>query len=105
MGMLKMKNIGTQVLSSANSNVDSTVTGYGFLVDGLMISFIVTYLLFLGFSAYTFAIDRERGITRHSVVRSISRSELIIAKYLSLCILALGSVFITLLCTWMAERT
>lgn len=102
MGMLKMKNIGTQVLSSANSNVDTTVTGYGFLVDGLLIGLVITYLLLLGFSAYTFVIDRERGIIRHSIVRSVSRGELIIAKYVSLCLLAFFSVMVTLLSTWLA---
>lgn len=104
MGMIKMKNIGTLVLNSANSDVDTTVAGYGFLVDGLLISFIITYLLFLGYAAYTFAADRERGITRHSVLRSISRSELIISKYLSLCLLAFLSVIVTLLCTWLAAN-
>ena len=101
---IKMKNIGSQVLNSVNSSAETTVTGYGFLVDGLLISFIVTYLVLLGFSAYTFAIDSERGITRHSIVRSISRSELIIAKYVSLCLLALFSVIVTLLSTWLAAN-
>ena len=104
MGMIKMKNIGTQVLSSANSASETTVTGYGFLVDGLLISLIITYLLFLGYAAYTFAIDREQGITRHSIIRSTSRSELIIAKYISLCLLAFLSVIVTLLSTWLAAN-
>ena len=104
MGMIKMKNIGTQVLSSTNSGGETTVAGYGFLVDGLLISFIITYLLFLGYAAYTFAIDNERGITRHSVVRSISRSELIISKYISLCLLTFLSVIVTLLSTWLAAN-
>ena len=104
MGMIKMKSIGTQVIGSVNSNAETTVTGYGFLVDGLLISFIVTTLLFLGYAAYTFAIDRERGITRHGVVMSISRSELILAKYISLCLLALFSIIITLSGTWLAAN-
>ncbi len=102
--MIKMKNMSAQALSAIGGGAETTVTGYGFLVDGLLISLIVTYLLLLGFSAYTFAIDRERGITRHSVVRSISRSELVIAKYLSLCLLTFLSVIITLLCTWLAAN-
>ena len=103
-GMIKMKNIGTQAIGSVNSSAETTVTGYGFLVDGLLISFIVTTLLFLGYAAYTFAIDRERGITRHGVVMSISRSELILAKYISLCLLALFSIIITLSGTWLAAN-
>lgn len=104
MGMIKAKNIGTQALGAMNGGAETTVTGYGFLVDGLLISLIITYLLFLGYAAYAFAIDRERGIVRHSVVKSISRSELIISKYLSLCFLALLSVIVTLSCTWLAAN-
>lgn len=104
MGMLKMKNVGVQVLNSANSGAETTITGYGFLVDGLLISLIITYLLFLGYSAYTFAIESERGVTRHAILRSTSRSELIISKYILLCLLAFLSVIITLLVTWLVAN-
>lgn len=102
--MAKIQNVGAQVISSANNSADNTVAGYGFMVDGLLISFIITYLLFLGYAAYTFSIESERGITRHSIVRSISRSELIISRYLSLCVLALLSIIVTLLGTWLAAN-
>ena len=104
MGIIRMKNIGTQVMSVMNSNAEATVTGYGFLVNGLSMSLIVTCLLFLGYAAYTFAIDSERGITRHATVKSISRSELILAKYLTLCILASLSVILTVFITWLAAN-
>lgn len=103
MGGIKLKNVGSQVLDGV-SDTEAAVTGYGYLVDGLLIGFTVTNLLLLGYAAYSFASDRERGITRHSVVRSISRSELIIAKYVSLCLLALFSVIVTLLSTWPAAN-
>lgn len=104
MGLIWMKNAGAQMMSPINSNLETTVTGYGFMVDGLLMGFIVTWLLFLGYSAYTFVIDIERGVARHRVVRSSSRSELVISKYLALCILALLSVVLTILITWLAAN-
>jgi ABC-type transport system involved in multi-copper enzyme maturation permease subunit len=104
MTMINMKNIGNNVINSVNSGTETTVTGYGFMVDGLSIGLITIYLLFLGFSAYTFAIDSERGITRHSVVKSISRSELVMAKYFFLCILAFLSLVILLSGTWLTAN-
>jgi ABC-type transport system involved in multi-copper enzyme maturation permease subunit len=104
MSIVKISNIGAQVLSAGNGNAETTVTGYGYLVDGLLVAIIVTYLLLLGYAAFTFAIDRERGITRHSVVKSVSRSELVIAKYVSICLLASVSIFVTLLGTWLAAN-
>lgn len=103
-GMIKAQNMGTQALSSMNAGAETTVTGYGFLVDGLLSGLMATYLMFLGYAAYAFAFDRERGIARHSVVKSISRSELIISKYLSMCFLALLSVLVTLSFTWLAAN-
>jgi ABC-type transport system involved in multi-copper enzyme maturation permease subunit len=104
MVIIKIQNVGVQALNSANSGAETTITGYGFLVDGLLISLIITYLLFLGYAAYIFAIESERGITRHSILRSTSRSELIISKYISLCLLAFLSVFVTLLSTCLAAN-
>ncbi|NLD37174.1 MAG: ABC transporter permease [Desulfatiglans sp.] len=101
MCMVRLQGIGTQVMSSVNSNVESSVTGYGYMVDGLSTGITVACLLLLGFSAYIFAIDNERGITRHSIVKSISRSEIVIAKYLVLCLMAFVSILITILCTWL----
>jgi ABC-type transport system involved in multi-copper enzyme maturation permease subunit len=102
MGIIKAKKMGIDSLSAINGGTETTVAGYGFLVDGLLISLMITYLLLLGYAAYTFAIDRERGISRHSVVKSISRCELILAKYLSLCFLSGLSIVVTLLSTWLA---
>ena len=87
MCLIKISSIGNQTFSAVKGSNVTTVTGYGFLVDGLLTSLMVTYLLFLGYAAYTFAIDRERGIVRQSVIHSVSRRELIMAKYICLSLL------------------
>ncbi len=94
MGLIKFSNI------TKGGNIPDT--GYGYLVDGLLLSFTLTYLLFLCYSAYSFAIDCDRGITRNNVIRSISRKEIISAKYIILLITALVSLLITLSVTWAA---
>ena len=100
MGLIKFSNITAHTISAVKGGAGVQVTGYGYLVDGLLISFTLTYLLFLGYSAYSFAIDRERGIARNNVIRSISRKEMISAKYVSLLVIAMISVLITLAVTW-----
>ncbi len=92
-------------LNNASANVRQSLGGgaienndyaYGYFVDGLSTGFLLTYLLFVAMSAYTFAIDRDHGVIRHAVIRQSSRRAIVIAKIIllhGLAVLACIGVF------------
>lgn len=86
---LRAQTIGQTITGEESTTV--TVTGYGFMVDGFSSGLITLYLIFMLYSAMCFASDRDQGVIRHLVIRSISRSSIIWAKFLTLLSLALLS--------------
>lgn len=88
-------------------NVTNTLNnGYGYWVDGMSTGLILLYLLFIGWAAYGFAFERDQGITRHLTIRRLSRSVIVLAKFISSNVLAMLTVVLlllitTLLCQWL----
>jgi ABC-type transport system involved in multi-copper enzyme maturation permease subunit len=78
---------------------DTLSNGYGYWVDGMSTGLILLYLLMIGWAAYSFAFERDHGITRHLTIRRLSRSAIIVAKFVSANVLSLLAVLLLLLIT------
>ena len=83
----------------SDQSVETLSNGYGYWVDGLSTGLILLYLLMIGWSAYSFAFERDHGIARHLTIRRLSRSAIIVAKFISANVLALFAVLLLLLVT------
>lgn len=78
--------------------------GYGYMVDGFSTGLTLLYLIFIAYSAYTFAIDRDMGVVRHLTIRRISRRAFFSAKLVVLHCLSLLSLSSVLLASWLLSR-
>ncbi len=75
--------------------------GYGNWVDSLVTGFIAQSLLITGVSAHSFAADRDLGALRHPLIRLSSRTQLVLVKFVLLHLLALSSVLLLVLGSWL----
>lgn len=75
--------------------------GYGNWVDSLVTGFTAAGLLITGYSAQSFAADRELGALRHRLIRLSSRTQIVIVKLLLLHLLALASLLLLILGSWL----
>ena len=75
--------------------------GYGNWVDSLVTGFIAQSLLITGVSAHSFAADRDLGALRHQLIRLSSRTQLVLVKFVLLHLLALSSVLLLVLGSWL----
>ena len=71
--------------------------GFGNLVDAMSSGITLIYLIFVGYAAFSFAIDRDHGVVRHLVIRQVSRTTLVLSKFLILHGLAFLSIIMALL--------
>ena len=75
--------------------------GYGNWVDSLVTGFTALGLLITGYSAHSFAADHELGALRHRLIRLSSRTQIVIVKLLLLHLLALASLLLLILGSWL----
>ena len=75
--------------------------GYGNWVDSLVTGFTALGLLITGYSAHSFAAERELGALRHRLIRLSSRTQIVIVKLLLLHLLALASLLLLILGSWL----
>jgi len=75
--------------------------GYGNWVDSLVTGFIAQSLLITGVSAHSFAGDRDLGALRHLLIRLSSRTQIVLVKLTLLHLLALCSVLLLVLGSWL----
>ncbi|MGQ9425674.1 ABC transporter permease subunit [Gilvimarinus sp. F26214L] len=83
---------------------DGAASGYGYMVDGFATGLTLLYLVFIAYAAHSFAVDRDHGVLRHLVIRSVSRRNLVAAKLVFLHLLALLSVAGVLLAAYLLSR-
>lgn len=75
---------------------DQLQQGYGQMVDGFSTGLTLLYLIFIAYAAHSFAVDRDRGVLRHLLIRSLSRRQLVLAKLVVLHGLALLAALLVL---------
>ncbi len=75
-------------------------SGYGYWVDALVTGFIALGLLCVASAAHSFAAERDLGSLRHSVIRRVSRTNLVISKLLSLYLLTATSLIVLIFGSW-----
>lgn len=82
-----------------NSSFDEQLASnaWGYFVDGLTTGLTVLGLLLVAQAAYSFSSDRDTGAIRHLVIRSSSRAAIVLAKLAYLHLLALCSVVLLLI--------
>jgi len=88
--LVKLSTLSPSLQDAGDEALDS-VSGYGFMVDGMSTGLMLLNLIFIGYAAYAFANDRDSGVIRHLIIRRISRRALIAAKFVILLGLALLS--------------
>lgn len=72
---------------------------WGALVDSLGTGLALISLMMVAYAAWSFASDRDLGVTRHLLIRRVSRPALVISKLLMAHLLAVISVVLLLLLT------
>lgn len=70
---------------------------WGYFVDGLTTGLTVLSLLLVAQAAYSFSADRDTGAIRHLVIRSSSRSAILLAKLAYLHLLAIASIVLLII--------
>lgn len=78
--------------------------GYGQMVDGFSTGLTLLYLVFIAYAAHSFAVDRDRGVLRHLLIRSLSRRQLVLAKLVLLHGLALLSALLVVAVAFLLSR-
>lgn len=74
---------------------------YGFFVDGVSTGLIMLGLLLVAQAAYSFSYERDVGSIRHLFIRRASRRSVVAAKLIHLHLLALLSVLLLLLSSFL----
>jgi ABC-type transport system involved in multi-copper enzyme maturation permease subunit len=72
---------------------------WGALVDSLGTGLALISLIMVAYAAWSFASDRELGVTRHLLIRRVSRPALVMSKLVMAHLLAIISVVLLLLLT------
>ena len=101
--LVKLTEAGQQARDSllGGSSFEDAIANnaYGFFVDGLSTGLTMLGLLLVAQAAYSFSYERDVGNIRHILIRRVSRSSVISAKFLHLFLLAtLSSLLLLLAC-------
>lgn len=80
------------LLIRVTAGTDELHPGYGYMVDGLSTGLTLLYLILIACAAHSFAVDRDRGVLRHLLIRSLNRRQVLLAKLVLLHLLALLAV-------------
>lgn len=103
--LVKLTEAGQQARDSllGDSGFEQSVANnaYGFFVDGLSTGLTMLGLLLVAQGAYSFSFDRDIGSIRHILIRRVSRSSVLTAKLIHLHILALLSVLLLLVTSYL----
>ncbi|PCJ23707.1 MAG: hypothetical protein COA96_11180 [SAR86 cluster bacterium] len=85
-----------------NSSFEDSIANnaYGYYVDGLSTGLTMLGLLLVAQAAYSFSYERDIGSLRHLLVRRVSRSSLILAKFIHLHVLAVLSLLLLILTSY-----
>jgi ABC-type transport system involved in multi-copper enzyme maturation permease subunit len=104
---VKLTETGQQARDSllGSSNFEDLIANnaYGYFVDGLTTGLTILGLLLVGLSAYSFSYERDIGVIRHLVIRRVSRTNLILAKLIYLHVLALLSLLLMLVVSYVGS--
>ncbi|MEX0964503.1 MAG: ABC transporter permease subunit [Pseudohongiellaceae bacterium] len=103
--LVKLTETGQQardsLLGGASFEDSIANNAYGFFVDGLSTGLIMLGLLLVAQAAYSFSYERDIGSIRHILIRRVSRSSVLTAKLIHLHLLALLSVLLLLLSSYL----
>ena len=103
--LVKLTEAGQQARDSllGSSGFEQSVANnaYGFFVDGLSTGLTMLGLLLVAQGAYSFSYDRDIGSIRHLLIRRVSRSSVLTAKLIHLHLLALVSVLLLLVTSYL----
>ena len=103
--LVKITEAGQQARDSllGDSGFEQSVANnaYGFFVDGLTTGLTMLGLLLVAQGAYSFSYERDIGSIRHILIRRVSRSSLLTAKLIHLHLLALLSVLLLLITSYL----
>ncbi len=90
----------SEMAANAQASLDGedivASNGYGFFVDGLASGFILLYLAIMAYAAYGLAFERDMGMTRHLIIRSVSRANVLWAKFSALLLLSFMATLLLL---------
>jgi len=89
------------LLGGSNFEADVANNAYGFFVDSLSIGLTMLGLLLVAQAAYSFSYERDIGSIRHILIRRVSRRSLMSAKLIHLHVLALLSVLLLLVSSYL----
>ncbi len=89
------------LLGSSNFDDQLANNAWGHFVDGLNTGLTVLGLLLVAQAAYSFSSDRDSGAIRHLIIRKCSRSAVILAKLVQLHLLAVVSVLLLAICSYL----
>lgn len=77
--------------------VGKSLSGMGFAVNMMEQSKYIMFLVIIILAAFTLSGELENGQIKSEIIRICSRSKIVIAKYIALFMLILGSVLLSLL--------
>ena len=89
------------LLGGSNFEADVANNAYGFFVDSLSTGLTMLGLLLVAQAAYSFSYERDIGSIRHILIRRVSRRSLMSAKLIHLHVLALLSVLLLLVSSYL----
>jgi len=89
------------LLGGSNFESDVANNAYGFFVDSLSTGLTMLGLLLVAQAAYSFSYERDIGSIRHILIRRVSRRSLLSAKLIHLHVLALLSVLLLLVSSYL----
>ncbi len=103
--LVKLTEAGQQARDSLLGSTDFEETiannAYGFFVDGLSTGLTMLGLLLVAQAAYSFSYEVDIGSIRHCIIRRVSRRRVLTAKLLHLHLLALLSVLLLLVTSYL----
>ena len=93
------------LLGSNDFEATIEANAWGHFVDGLDNGLTILGLLLVAQAAYSFSAERDTGALRHTLIRSSGRRAIIVAKLLHLHLLALASLALLLLISYVGSAT
>lgn len=103
--IVKLTETGQQARDSllGNASFEDSIASnaYGYFVDGLSTGLTILGLLLVAQAAYSFSYERDIGSVRHLLIRRISRTSLITAKLIQLHVLAVLSILLLMLVSYL----
>ncbi|MDG1025474.1 MAG: ABC transporter permease subunit [Gammaproteobacteria bacterium] len=89
------------LLGGSNFEADVANNAYGFFVDSLSTGLTMLGLLLVAQAAYSFSYERDIGSIRNILIRRVSRRSLLSAKLIHLHVMALLSVLLLLVSSFL----